>query len=61
MGSLSRLLRSGAVSALLAATPVAWAQEPNANPSESTSTNSSATPSSVPTREALQESRATIR
>lgn len=49
MGAISRLLRCGTVGALLAATPVAWAQEPNANPS------------SVPTREALEQSRATIR
>src|SRR5262245_19707394 len=57
MASISRLLRCGTVSALLAAAPVAWAQEPSTDPSA----NPSANPPAVPTREALQESRATIR
>jgi outer membrane protein assembly factor BamA len=53
MGAISRLLRCGTVSALLAATPAVWAQEPSADPG--------ANPSSGPTREALEQSRATIR
>ena len=53
MGSISRLIRLGTVSALLAASSVAWAQEPSAD--------TSANPSTVPPREALEEARATIR
>ncbi|HET7925534.1 MAG TPA: hypothetical protein VFL30_11585, partial [Rhodanobacteraceae bacterium] len=49
MGAISRLLRCGTVGALLAASPVAWAQETSANPT------------AVPPRAALEESRATIR